>query len=189
MKQTRKDIQNAFLKLASTKPVDKITVKEIVEECSLNRNSFYYHFEDMSGLIESIIEDLFSEKYQTDLNQNPREAFLEMARDFQKNKYLCANIYSSREREYLDIRLSRLIHEIVSRYLESMRFSSYAISDEDRALIVEIYKAEIFGLFHMWLKEGSRDLADSFARIYDLREGTLRRMLERADQSGQSISR
>ena len=58
MKQTRKMIQNAFIELARKEPVDKITVKEIVDYCQINRNSFYYHFEDLPDLIASIIEEI-----------------------------------------------------------------------------------------------------------------------------------
>ncbi len=34
------------------KPLDKITIKEIVDECGLNRQTFYYHFPDIFGLLE-----------------------------------------------------------------------------------------------------------------------------------------
>ena len=47
----------AFLEMAARKDVDKITVKDIVADCGINRNTFYYYFEDMPKLIESIVED------------------------------------------------------------------------------------------------------------------------------------
>lgn len=73
--QTRKAIQDAFLKLAAQKPVDKITVKDIVEECQINRNSFYYHFEDMPNLIELTLEEAMLEVMDSHPASSLREIF------------------------------------------------------------------------------------------------------------------
>lgn len=47
---TRKAIKDTFLKLLNQRPLTQITVKDIVEDCGINRNSFYYHFEDLPAL-------------------------------------------------------------------------------------------------------------------------------------------
>ena len=53
---TRNAIIASFLKLLNERPLHKITVKDIVEDCGINRNSFYYHFEDLPALVEAIVE-------------------------------------------------------------------------------------------------------------------------------------
>ncbi|MDO4501022.1 MAG: TetR/AcrR family transcriptional regulator [Erysipelotrichaceae bacterium] len=56
---TRKAIIDAFNDLLEEKEFSKITVKDIVLKCGINRNSFYYHFDDIPSLLEEIIaEDL-----------------------------------------------------------------------------------------------------------------------------------
>lgn len=51
MRNSRADaIKEAFMHLLNRKPLDKITVKEIVEECGINRNTFYYHYDDIYDL-------------------------------------------------------------------------------------------------------------------------------------------
>ena len=40
-------IADAFIKLSKEKNIDKITVKDIVDECGISRQSFYYHFQDI----------------------------------------------------------------------------------------------------------------------------------------------
>ena len=52
---TRNAIKASFLKLLSQRPLNQITVKDIVEDCGVNRNSFYYHFEDLPALLEEIV--------------------------------------------------------------------------------------------------------------------------------------
>lgn len=49
---TKKDLAAALKKLMARKPINKITVRELVDECGMNRNSFYYHFDDIYGLFK-----------------------------------------------------------------------------------------------------------------------------------------
>ena len=52
---TKIAIQQSFLRLLRQRPITKITVKDIVEDCGINRNSFYYHFQDLPQLLETVI--------------------------------------------------------------------------------------------------------------------------------------
>ena len=54
---TKKAIQRAFVKLLNEQPLNKISVKDITDECGINRNSFYYHYRDIPGLIEEILTE------------------------------------------------------------------------------------------------------------------------------------
>ena len=54
---TRRAIMESFLKLLDARPLNKITIKDIVEECGINRNTFYYHFQDIPDLIEAIAKE------------------------------------------------------------------------------------------------------------------------------------
>ena len=56
MNRTKEAIVNAFWELLEEKPYNKITVKDIVDRCQINRNTFYYHFHDIPELLESIIK-------------------------------------------------------------------------------------------------------------------------------------
>lgn len=58
---TRDIIKKAFLELLEEIPYNQITVKKLVEKCGINRNSFYYHFEDIPSLMEEIIREQFDE--------------------------------------------------------------------------------------------------------------------------------
>ena len=54
----KQQIKSSFLKLLNERPITQITVKEIVEDCGVNRNSFYYHFQDIPSLLEEIIVEM-----------------------------------------------------------------------------------------------------------------------------------
>ena len=52
---TKKAIVESFLHLAGKKPLDKITVRDIVDDCGINRNTFYYYFQDIYAVLEDIL--------------------------------------------------------------------------------------------------------------------------------------
>lgn len=54
---TKKAIKESFISLLEEMPLSAITVKTIVEACGINRNSFYYHFQDIPTLLDEIIKE------------------------------------------------------------------------------------------------------------------------------------
>ena len=59
MSQITKHALEASLKnILLKKPLNKITVKDIADDCGINRMTFYYHFKDIYDLVEwSCIND------------------------------------------------------------------------------------------------------------------------------------
>ena len=101
---TEKELKNAFINLLNKKPFKKITVKEIVEECGVNRNTFYYHFEDIPQLLEEIIKDnmgdIATQYSQIYSIEDCLNSIIKLAL---KNKKLISNIYSSANRDLFEI--------------------------------------------------------------------------------------
>ena len=96
---TKKAIKDSMKKLLNERPLNQITVKDIVEDCGINRNSFYYHFEDMPALIEEII----SEEVDNSIDEHPEidslEQCIEVAVEFTiRNKRAVLHIYNSANR-------------------------------------------------------------------------------------------
>ena len=44
---TKAAFASALKKMMAVKPMEKITVKDLVEICGVNRQTFYYHFDDI----------------------------------------------------------------------------------------------------------------------------------------------
>ena len=62
MKQqiTKNAIETAFLKLLKDRNFEKVMVKDIVEECGLTRNTFYYYYEDTYNILADILQVLYN---------------------------------------------------------------------------------------------------------------------------------
>ena len=57
---TKQAIVASFVHLVAKKSPDKITVRDIVDDCGVNRNTFYYYFQDIYAVIEALCDDLFA---------------------------------------------------------------------------------------------------------------------------------
>lgn len=55
--RTKQALAAALKEKMKTKPFSKITVQELIEECNVNRKTFYYHFEDIYGLLRWMFEE------------------------------------------------------------------------------------------------------------------------------------
>lgn len=54
---TKQAIIDSFLYLAGKKSPDKITVRDIVDDCGVNRNTFYYYFQDIYAVLEELCRE------------------------------------------------------------------------------------------------------------------------------------
>ena len=55
---TKQAIVTSFLRLIAKRPPDKITVRDIVDDCGVNRNTFYYYFQDIYAVLEDLCHDV-----------------------------------------------------------------------------------------------------------------------------------
>ena len=62
---TKQTIQASFRTLLMAKSLDKITVRDIVEDCGLTRNTFYYHYEDIYDLFDDYLDEQLRDATQT----------------------------------------------------------------------------------------------------------------------------
>lgn len=54
---TKTAIRNSFIKLLNERPISQITIRDIVDDCGVNRNTFYYYFQDLPQLVETIVNE------------------------------------------------------------------------------------------------------------------------------------
>ena len=55
---TKQALEESLKHMLLKKPLDKITIRDITEDCGISRMAFYYHFQDIYDLVEwSCIED------------------------------------------------------------------------------------------------------------------------------------
>lgn len=59
--KTKKKLKDTLVKLIQEKTIDKITVKELVEQADLNRGTFYFHYKNIYDFLETIETEALNE--------------------------------------------------------------------------------------------------------------------------------
>ena len=168
---TKKAIKEAFIALIEEKPLSDITVKDIVKKCDINRNSFYYHYQDIPALIEDIVK----EEAEQILKKYPSvstivECFDALIEFASHRKRAIMHIYRSVSREVFERHLMAVTEFFVSNYVNTV-LTNESIGESDKKTVIDYYKCVCFGLVLNWLNNGMTDeYAYEIRRIFLLKK-------------------
>lgn len=178
---TKKAIIESFVKLLNERTLDKIKVKDIVEDCGINRNTFYYHFEDIHALMEEILREETRRVLSMEEVENSwEEAFIQAAEFALQNKRAIYHIHNSAWREDIKRYLNAIAEDVMARFVERMA-RGISAREEDKKLVVRFYRATLVGMIEDWLETGMKyDVERMIRRVGVLFEGNIRRSLERS---------
>ena len=152
---TKEALAAAMKKMLAIKPLEKITVKDLVEECGVNRQTFYYHFDDVYDLLEWVFEEdanrvLPSEIGDDIVSERWRECVLVYFHYLNENRSMVLNIYNSQNRSYM-----------LRYYKEKLRMCVHGfavivsqgqnIDWADLEYVVDFYVNGVVGIISMWL--------------------------------------
>lgn len=183
---TKDAIKKSFMKLLNAKQVNKITVKEIVEDCGINRNSFYYHFDDIPSLIEEILNEQADALVQITDRETSIYSTILTAMDFAlQNKTAMMHLYNSVNKDMFERYLNRIAHRTVTEYFE-VYFAEENIAEDDKQVLIMYYKSLLVGFVIEWLGSGMKyDLSFQVQRLCELFEGTTELAVSRCKRTEQ----
>lgn len=181
---TKTAIKSAFMALLDKNPLSRITVRMIVDECGIHRNSFYYHYDDIPALIEEIITEEAERIISAHPTIDSAEDAISAAIDFgSENRRAILHIYNSVSRDIFERYLWKVCDYIVESYSKRVPLSA-PISESDRGVIAGFYKCAFFGIVADWLAGGMKtDVRAWAARLCALHRGMPEEMLRRAAKS------
>ena len=114
---TKQAIKNSFLKLLNDRPLNQVTVKAIVEDCGINRNTFYYHFTDIPSLATEIITERADQIIRQYANPDSPEACLNAAVQFMtENRRAVMHMYRSISHDTVAFYLMQICRHTVEAY-------------------------------------------------------------------------
>lgn len=181
---TRNAIISVFLELLDERPLSKITVKDIVDRCGINRNTFYYHFEDIPALIEAISKAEMNLLMQKHAEVDSMEDCLMIAVDFiLKKRRAVLHLYNSSNRDLYERELMNICQYVVETYFDRL-LEGQQCDPRDREILVRSYRCWCFGLLMDWLNEGLReDIKPTLKRLCELRDGAVDTSIARCKRS------
>lgn len=146
--QTKMMLCTSLKKIMKHKAFSKITVSELIKDCNLNRKTFYYHFEDIYGLLKWMLEqETFEVLRQFDLLADYEDAFNFVVDYIEKNTFFLNCIYDSVGRDELKRFLYKDFIGIVEKIIRDTEDNlDVHINDDFRHFLCNFYTEAIAGM-------------------------------------------
>ena len=167
---TKRALEASLKNLLLQKPLSKITISDITEDCGINRMTFYYHFKDIYDLVEWSCHKTY-ETWQ--------QGFLQLFKAVQDNKPFIMNVYHSVSREQVENYLYKVTYDLLEGVVEEQA-QGMSVRDEDKAFIATVYKYAFVGLMLDWIKNDMKGDSQLLVdRLELVIHGNVRAALER----------
>ncbi len=146
--QTKKALCASLKELMRKKAFSKITISELIDDCNLSRKTFYYHFEDIYGLLKWMLEqETFEVVKQFDLLVDYKDAYDFVIDYVEKNSYVLNCIYDSIGREQLKRFLYQDFIGLTEKLIRQVEAAmNITVSDHFRSFLCHFYTEGIAGM-------------------------------------------
>ncbi len=166
---TKRALEQSLKNLLLKKPLTKITVSDIADDCGINRMTFYYHFKDIYDLVEwSCLEDAKRALDEKMTYETWQQGLLQIFEAVKENKPFILNVYRCVHREQVEKYLQPLVDQLILGVINE-ETGNMTIRDEDKQFIAQIYSYIFIGLMLDWIKDDMREdpqpLVDKLARL------------------------
>ncbi|BFH64387.1 MULTISPECIES: TetR/AcrR family transcriptional regulator [Paenibacillus] len=176
---TKKALAASLKKMLAEKTLDKITVKDIVEDCEVNRQTFYYHFQDIYALMEWIFVNEAAQALDGKKTYDTwQQGFYQIFEYMLNNKAFIENTLHSSNRDYVERFLYdttfNLLLEVVKEQAANMK-----VTDENKKFIANFYKFAFVGIVKDWIRSGMKEDPEKIIDHIDvLIKGDFKKALE-----------
>ena len=154
---TKYAIEASLKELLLQKPLDKITISDITEDCGISRMTFYYHFKDIYDLVEWIcLEESRRALEDKKTYDTWQQGFLQILEAVRDNKPFILNVYHSVSREQIELYLYKLTYDLLINVVEE-KSQGMSIRPEDKQFIADFYKYAFVGLTLDWVRHDMKE--------------------------------
>ncbi len=179
---TKRAIANSLKELARVKPFDKISVGDISKQCSINRQTFYYHFQDKYDLITWIYYEDYFKPYMEGISfDNWDVCIRNILTAVKEDRAFSVNTIKHAQTELVQVFMNDTIR-ILDSAMDSLREKTEAggatlgrIDQEEQQFIARFFAYGLSGTIIAWAEAGMKEDPAVIAR-------RLRSMLETSKQ-------
>ena len=189
---TKFAILKVFGDLAASRPVDKITVKDITDQCGISRNTFYYHYQDIYQVLKAYVQ--YSAEHVIELMVEDEgedgKAGLKEIRYREANRELLCNLYRSAANEEVRNCLQSASQIIFDCLIESVS-QGMEVQAEDKKILSAVCQYTVRGIMTSWMEEdgmlNGETLEQVLVRLDYLFKGAIREALMRSASREQGL--
>lgn len=178
MDNMRQMFADILIEMLGSKSLNAITITDIVNQCGVSRQSFYYYFDDIYDLIEWYFiqetEKALDEYSDIDSWQT---GYVRIMRWAQKHKPLIMNTYCSIQREYIEVFMYRVLYQYIIKVVDT-EAKDLQVTEEQCASVAQFYTLAINAISLEWIRTGMNDRPETVAEnVNFMIEGDFRKAL------------
>ena len=182
-------LAQSLKKLLSVRKLDKITVKDIVEDCGVNRQTFYYYFRDIYDLLEWNFQDAAEKLIRSGLDQKDwRAGPVAVLEYLRENQALVWNAYHSISHEAVSNFLKRTLRPYI---LQAVQKEAEGLERQPRQenmdFVADMHTLMAVGIITEWInrqeKEGGEERLE---KLLTAMEGSASLMLQNLESGSSS---
>jgi len=170
IRRTQQRLGNAMVQLIREKPIDEITVQEVLDRASVGRSTFYLHFSDKEDLLLTQLES-FLELMSTYLTKHKEKskrvvAVTEMFAHVggPGNAIYQSLLASGRLHAFFDLAQGYFERGIRGRIVEVGLFPRSSKSELD--VIAAALAGTLLAMFKRWLERGAKETPEEMDALF-----------------------
>lgn len=161
---TKNALADSLKELGSKKILDKITVSDITNDCGVNRQTFYYHFNDKYELLSWIYtQELFLPITKDLTFDNWGEKLVELFTYMKKEKAFFMNTIKSSNNffaEYLD----KVLTELFKKVIKELDFYNH-LDEKEKDIYARFFAYGMTGVIVDWTLKGMKEDEAELSKI------------------------
>ena len=165
----KRQICTVLKELMTQKPLNRITVAEIMRGCGMARQHFYYHFDN----VYDAVRWMFDQEAVALLRQHEgvmlwQDGLLQLFQYLQENRAVCLCALHSISREHLKRFFQTDVHVIIQGTIQRIAEElNYQVSDGEVDLLTKFYVGALASMMEEWLLGNIQETPEELIRFAD----------------------
>lgn len=159
---TKQKIADAVEELICTQPGSRVTVQQVMELTQMNRQSFYYHYQDINDVLRTIVSQKVCEPLSFDPEEDPESWCRRGLTLLKEQKPLLRRI----SRELGDDQLCALIYVEIRPQVDRLLPARVGQNRAQRDMAVDVISQSVlFSVTGLILRQGSVNVEASMEKF------------------------
>lgn len=161
---TKKALAQSLKELGASKILDKITVADITEHCGVNRQTFYYHFDDKYELLNWIYtQDLFIPLTRDLTFENWGDKLVQLFQYMKRQKSFFMNTIKSSNNFFAEY-TNKIFAELFKKAIVELNMYSH-LNEKEQDIYARFFAYGLTGVVVDWAMKGMKEDADQLTDL------------------------
>ncbi len=173
VRKSKEALKSSLIELMSQKPVNNITVKELVTAADLNRSTFYNYYSDIPDMLQKLEEELYNEFLYTlklhipengitsNISTEGLAFIVDMCNVIKNNYEFCKSIFSKNG----DMNFLFKLEEMVETNLKGQLGGKFNSNITYITYVYSFFKSGYIGILKNWMKGGCKESSEEIAYL------------------------